>query len=159
PRLTPSSRNCTPTTPTLSLASADIAMVPCRLEPADGAVNEQVGGVVSALFVVTVRVAVAVLPAASRATAVSVCEPLATVDEIHEMVYGATVSSVPMSLPSTRNCTPATPTSSLALAVTLAVPVTVAPDAGAVNATVGAVTSRGCAETTLEKLLWFPLVS
>ena len=43
--------------------------------------------------------------------------------------------------PSSRNWTPATPTLSVALALTLTVPDTVAPAAGAVMATVGAVVS------------------
>ena len=55
---------------------------PETVAPLAGAVMETVGGVVSeaALLTVTVTVAeVLVLPAASRATAVSVCEPLVAV--------------------------------------------------------------------------------
>src|SRR5881296_412666 len=76
PRLAPSSLNCTPTTPTLSVALAETEIVPETVEPADGAVMETAGGVVSATVTLT-AVAVAVLPAASRATAVSVCTPMA----------------------------------------------------------------------------------
>ena len=48
------------------------------------------------LATVTVTVAdVVVLPAASRATAVSVCEPLLAVVVSHETEYGAVVSSEP----------------------------------------------------------------
>ena len=53
------------------------------------------------------------------------------------------MSSAPRLLPSRRNCTPTTPTLSDAVAVTLIVPETVAPFAGAVSETVGAVVSGG----------------
>ena len=83
PRLVPSSLNRTPATPTLSEAVAEtVTAAPETVAPLAGAVMETVGGVVSeaALLTVTVTVAeVLVLPAASRATAVSVCEPVATV--------------------------------------------------------------------------------
>ena len=55
------------------------------------------------------------------------------------IAYGATVSSAPSGLPSSRNCTPRTPVSSAAFAeTTMPAPETVAPLAGAVMATVGA---------------------
>src|SRR2546425_11932640 len=44
PRLTPSSLNWTPTTPTLSVAFADTVIVPETVAPADGAVMETIGG-------------------------------------------------------------------------------------------------------------------
>src|SRR5206468_10081950 len=47
PRLTPSSLNCTPTTPMLSVALAETVTVPATVTPAAGAVMETVGGVVS----------------------------------------------------------------------------------------------------------------
>src|SRR5438093_5325975 len=50
------------------------------------------------------------LPAASRARAVSMWAPLPTVRESHEIEYGDDVSSAPTAKPSTRNCTPTTPT-------------------------------------------------
>ncbi len=56
---TPSSRNCTPTTPTLSRRVRGYGRrVPFRVAPAAGAVNDTVGGVVSEgmLLTVTVRV-------------------------------------------------------------------------------------------------------
>src|SRR5207237_7141356 len=82
------------------------------------------------------------LPAASRARAESVCAPFATLVEFHAIVYGAIVTSAPTAAPSSRNCTPATATLSLALADTVtADPLTVAPSAGAVIDTVGAVRS------------------
>ncbi|PYQ38251.1 MAG: hypothetical protein DMF77_24595 [Acidobacteria bacterium] len=56
---------------------------------------------------------------------------------------GAVVSSDPAFAPSTRNCTPATPTLSEALAETVITPETVAPADGAVIVTVGGVVSIG----------------
>src|SRR5207237_10033001 len=65
---------------------------------------------------VTLVVAVAVLPAASNAEAVSVTEPSATVVESQLNWYGAVVL-VPTSVVLARNSTRVTPTLSLALAV------------------------------------------
>src|SRR5919201_5151408 len=82
PRLAPSRRNWTLATPTSSDAFAARATVPERVAPAAGAVSDTVGGVVSggggggAFATVTViEGELAVFPAASRATAVSTCEP------------------------------------------------------------------------------------
>ena len=49
PRLTPSKRNWTPETPTLSVAVAETVTVPETVEPEIGAVIETVGGVVSVI--------------------------------------------------------------------------------------------------------------
>src|SRR5215212_4378139 len=78
--------------------------------------------------------------AASYAFEINVCAPFAApaVFQLHE--YGAVVA-VDCSAPSRRNSTFVTPTLSDALAVTFAVPETVAPFAGAVIAVVGAVVS------------------
>src|SRR5437660_4577935 len=85
---------------------------------------------------------VVVLPPASRATAVNVCVPADAVVVSHATEYdGPTVSSRPSGAPSSRNCTPTTPTLSLAFAVTVRVPETVAPPAGAVIETDGATPS------------------
>src|SRR2546427_11958971 len=59
----------------------------------------------------------------------------------HGTEYGAVVSSAPRAAPSSWNWTPTTPTLSEALAETVMLPVTVAPEVGAVMATVGAVVS------------------
>src|SRR3989442_2222692 len=83
--------------------------------------------------------AVVVLPAASRATAVSACDALLAVVVSHASAYGAVVSSTPTFAPSRRNWTPTTPTLSDALALIVVVPETVAPLAGAVRLTVGGV--------------------
>ena len=89
---------------------------------------------------------VVALPAASRATAVSVWLPAALCVVSHWTWYGALVSSAPRSAPSTRKRTPATPRSSAAVAATVTVPLTV-PGAGAVSWTVGGEVSQGAAVT------------
>src|SRR3989442_7329449 len=76
PRLTPSSLNWTPTTPTLSVAFADTVIVPETVAPADGAVMETIGGVRSFANVTLTAPAVAVFPAASPAPAAWVWGPL-----------------------------------------------------------------------------------
>src|SRR5207302_2298311 len=53
PRFNPSSFNCTPTTPTLSVALTAMVMVSATVTPAAGEVIETVGGVVSSKFVST----------------------------------------------------------------------------------------------------------
>src|SRR5690242_19569430 len=75
------------------------------------------------------------------ARAVSVCEPFGDEVVSHETEYGDVVSAAPRALPSSKNCTLATATSSVAFAVTVTVPKTVAPPAGAVIETVGGVVS------------------
>jgi hypothetical protein len=87
----------------------------------------------------TVREDDALLPAASTAVATRVWLPFDVVVVFHEIEYGAVVSSAPICVPSTRNRTRATPTSSDALAAMVTVPETVAPDAGEVSDTLGAV--------------------
>ena len=82
-------------------------------------------------------------PAASRATAIKVCDPFVAVVVFQDTEYGEIVSSAPRALPSSLNCTPATPTLSEALAETLTVPETVAPPLGAETDTEGAVVSDG----------------
>ncbi len=66
-----------------------------------------------------------VFPAASRALAVNVWLPLVVPVVTHETEYGAATSSDPRLTPSSKNCTPATPMLSEALAVTFKVPATV----------------------------------
>jgi hypothetical protein len=68
---------------------------------------------------------------------------LATVLVSQDRDQGAAVSSLPRFWPSTLNCTPTTPTLSEAFAFTLIVFDTVAPFAGALIDTVGAVPSPG----------------
>src|SRR5207249_2070802 len=95
-----------------------------------------------ALSTVTLTAAaVAVLPGASRATAVKVCAPLLAVVVVQEREYGTAVTSAPRFAPSSLNCTPTTPTLSEAVAETVTVPATVATVAGAVIETVGGLLS------------------
>jgi len=114
--------------------------------------EERVGGVVSvtALLTVTATLAeVAVLPAASRTTAVRVWNALVAVVVSQETEYGEVVSSVPRFAPSSLNWTPETATLSEALAETVIVPATVAPEAGEEMETVGGVRSEGGTGTAL----------
>src|SRR4029079_4362276 len=94
----------------------------------------------------------------SRARAEKVWLPLASPAVLYETEKGAVVSSAPALAPSTRNCTPATPTLSAALAETVMVPETVAPAAGAVIATVGGVVS-GAVSTKLQTVSAPPSVA
>src|SRR3989442_15005540 len=116
-------------------------MVPLTVAPAAGAVRDTVGAVVSLLTVTVTAADVVELPAASRATAASVWVPLVPVVVVQETAYGAVVASPPRVAPSSLNCTPTTPTLSVALAVTEVGPLTVAPPAGAASETVGRVVS------------------
>src|SRR2546422_10995377 len=79
--------------------------------------------------------------------ALSVCVPAVAVLVFQLTEYGAVVSSAPRDAPSSWNLTPATPTLSDASAVTVIVPVTVAPEAGELRLTVGAVVSGALFET------------
>jgi len=80
PRALPSRKNCTPTTPTLSLAVAETTVEPETVAPLAGDVKETMGAVVSALLTDTVKALVVVeFPAASRALTVKEWEPLAMV--------------------------------------------------------------------------------
>src|SRR5438552_4087738 len=117
PTFAPSSRNCTPTTPTLSDALAVIVVVPLTVAPPTGAVTLTVGAVVSLKTVTVTAAAVVVLPAASRAMAVRGCEALVAVGVSQEIEKGAVVFSAPKFAPSSLNCTPTTPTLSGAVAV------------------------------------------
>src|SRR5437867_4212742 len=108
------------------------------------------GGGGALLATVTVTGAEGVLlPAASRAIAVILCEPSLAEVVFQEIEYGAVVSSAPKFAPSILNCTPATPTFSAALAVIVTVAGTVAPFAGAVILTVGGVVSGGARAVTV----------
>ena len=128
----------------MSDALADTVIVPETVEPDVGLVMESVGGIVSAVELLTVTVTaldVVRFPAASRAMAVSVCEALDAVVVFHDTVYGVAVSSEPRFTPSSWNWRPATPTLSEAFADTVIVPDTVDPPVGLVIETVGGVVS------------------
>src|SRR5262245_27156144 len=133
--------NCTPATPTLSDAVAEIVTVPATVVPPVGAVSEIDGAVVSGTVfdVVTPMVATVALPAASRARADRLCDPLDTLAEFHENWNGLAVSSTPTAVPSTSSWTPATPTLSVAVTETVIVPDTAEPLTGLVIVTAGGV--------------------
>src|SRR4051794_22852219 len=77
------------------------------------------GGADDVLFTVTPAVAVPRLPAASRATAPIVWGPFEVVPVFHAAEYGGVTRSAPSAAPSSWSCTPATPTSSDAVAATV----------------------------------------
>ena len=82
------------------------------------------------------------------------CVPFAIVVVFHVTLYGAPVSSAPRLAPSSLNCTPTTPTLSLASAETATdEPVTVALFAGAVSETVGEVVSPGGGPPLLSRIV------
>src|SRR5258706_373527 len=87
-RFRPSSLNCTPATATLSLALAETATVAEMVAPPAGAVMETDGGVVSLDTVTAMPAEVVTLPAASRATAVSVWLPLVAPVVFQDTEYG-----------------------------------------------------------------------
>jgi len=93
---TPSTYNCTLTTPTLSQALTVMDTLPDTLAPEAGEVMEIRGVLVSAgaatLFTVNKTDALVALPAASRAVAVTVCPPLAADVVFQEHEYGAAVA-------------------------------------------------------------------
>ena len=151
PTFEPSTLNCTPTTATLSVAFAAMPTEPDTVAPAPGLVRATDGAVVSPgggggaleLETVTLRCEFELLPAASRATAVTVWLPFETPVDDQLTEYGADVSSLPTFEPSTLNCTPTTATLSVAFAAMPTEPDTVAPAPGLVRATEGAVVSLG----------------
>src|SRR5438132_13776716 len=113
--------------------------------------KEITGGVLSTVTLTAAEAAV--LPPASRATAVRAWAALVAVVVGQEIVYGAAVTSAPRLTLSSLNWTPTTPTLSVALAETITVPLAVTPVTGAVRETVGGVTSARALLTSLEKPL------
>src|SRR5207249_3061442 len=113
--------------------------VPATVAPEVGEVIAMVGGVLSTVTLTAAEVVV--LPAASRATAVTLCEPLLAVVVFHERVCCADGRAALKFTPSSLNCTPTTPTLSLAFAETVTVPATEAPGAGEEMETVGGLLS------------------
>jgi hypothetical protein len=151
--LAPSNWNWTLATLTLSVAFAETATVADTFAPFAGAVIVTVGGVVSLVVLSTVMLTLALVvlfPAPSVAIARSVWLPLAVFVESHEYAYGEAVSAAPRFAPSSWNCTLATLTLSVAVAVTATVPETVAPPAGEVIETAGGVVSLVVLSTVTE---------
>ena len=83
-----------------------------------------------------------VLPAASRATALSVYAPSATAVVSQASEKGGVVTSAPSAVPLILYCTPATPMLSVAFTVRTMVPCAWVPAAGDVSVATGAVSSR-----------------
>jgi len=161
PEFAPSIWNCTLAIPMLEDALAVTVIVPLTVAPLAGAVMETVGGAVLVLFTVTDTPALVVfVPAVSVATAVNVCVALLSVVVFKDSEYGAVVSAAPEFAPSTWNCTLAIPMLEDALAVTVIVPLTVAPLAGAVMEAVGgAVLALFTVTDTPALVVLFPAVS
>src|SRR5207248_4390956 len=76
-----------------------------------------------------------------------------------DTTYGAAVTSAPRLAPSSLNCTPTTPTLSAAFALTLTLPDTVAPFAGDVIETDGAVVSLKTVTVTAAEVVRLPAAS
>src|SRR4051812_30294856 len=119
-----------------------VTELPETVAPSAGAVSVTGGGGASAFDTGTLAaVGGGVLLLESLARAVMAWLPFATVVEFQVALYGAVVS-VATTVPSTRKSTEDTATLSAAVALTATeVPETVAPSAGAVRLTVGAVVS------------------
>jgi len=96
---------------------------------------------------------VARLPLKSLAIALRVCEPKVVKAVFHCRVKGGLSTSDPKFALSSWNCTPATPTSSDAAAVTAATPATLEPSVGDVMETVGGVVSGGRDEPEMGVLM------
>src|SRR5437667_1280765 len=151
PRGAPSSRNRTPTTPTLSEALAVTAIVPETPELEVGKVIDTVGGVLSLKTVTVTGSEGYQTPSASSAMARSVWDPLAAVFVSQGTEYGAEVSASPRSAPSRRNCTRCTRTpSGLTLALTVIAPPTVDPSAGEVTFTIRPLTWAEAADGQIQ---------
>src|SRR5207253_1077092 len=117
------------------------------------------GGVVSLNTVTVTGAEVVRLPAASRATAVRVCEPLLAVVVFQETEYGAAASSTPRLAPSSRTCTPPTPTSSADTALLRAVSVGAACLAAGLMVTEGGVVSLNTVTVTAAEVVRLPAAS
>src|SRR5439155_24017055 len=151
---TPSRRNCTTATPEASDAAAFTVTTPETVCPFPGSPMLTVAGVLSTRTVTGADTPL--LPAASRATAVSVCCPSVVFVVSHDTENQFVVSSIPRSLPSSLNCTPTTPTLSDASALTVIVPATIAPAVGDAIATVGGILSLKTGTWTWSELHWTP---
>src|SRR3989344_3073981 len=140
----PSILNCTPTTLILSEALAESVTIPLTVALLDGVETEMLGNMVSRKALKTTTATgkeVAVFPAASRATAVTVWAPFDTGAVSQDIEYGLAVSSLPILAPSILNWTPVTPVASEAVAEMVILPDAVVLAAGEAIETAGAVVS------------------
>src|ERR1044071_2789799 len=152
PTILPSARNSTLPTPMLSDAVATSDTIPLTVLPV-GLASARVGASWS-LVTCTSTLADASCPAASRAIAVSVCAPSVSPSVFHDQPYGGARIGAPVATPSTRNCTLATPTLSLADARIDMEPISVSPLPGLVKATVGGAVSFATTTVTLVAVSW-----
>ena len=147
PALVPSTLNCTLV---VFAALAVTVIVPETVVPEAGEVMETVGGAGGAglalLTLMETPALVAVCPPALLAAAVSKWVALESVVVLSATLKGALITAGPTLVPSTLNCTPVV---FAALAVTIIVPETVAPEAGEVMETVGGAGGAGLALLTL----------
>src|SRR4051794_36576041 len=131
--------------------------VPLTVAPSAGAVSVTLGAWFTT--VTPIGEVVLALPASSVALAVIDTGPSATAVESQAIEYGAVVS-VPTLVPLRRNSTPVTAPSSEAVAeIVTPDPLTVAPSAGAVSATVGGVVSLRTETVTAALVPMLPLES
>ena len=86
-------------TPTLSAAEAVIVTTPDTVCPAVGEEMATVGGVVSFVTVTVTGALEPMLPAASKACAVRVCDPLVAVVVFELIEYGGVVTAAPRLAP------------------------------------------------------------
>src|SRR5438876_10523816 len=93
-------------TPTLSAAEAVIVTTPDTVCPAVGEEMATVGGVVSFVTVTVTGALEPMLPAASKACAVRVCDPLVGVVVFELIEYGGVVTAAPRLAPSMSELNP-----------------------------------------------------
>ena len=145
PRLFPSSRNCTPTTPTLSDGVRRHGHRARHRRAGRRRRQRHVGGGVVSAFddrhAHRRRGRRCSSPRHARRARQRVRRRSVAVAVSHDTEYGAVVSSAPRLFPSSRNCTPTRPRCPTAFADTVTEPDTVAPPLGAVSDTDGAVVS------------------
>jgi len=141
PALVPSILNWTDLTAWVSDAFAARVAVLLTVLPAVGAVRETVGAVGATVFATVTLTGLLVVVRFELfvATAVTTCDPFATVLVSQFMLYGLVVSAMPTFVPSTLNWTDDTVWASEAFADIATELLMVLPDAGALTLTVGAV--------------------
>jgi len=139
----------------LSVTVFIVVDVPPRTDPGDNVTAETMGGVVTLFTVTDTPALVLELFAESVAMALSICGPLVAVVVSQLKLYPgpAPVTTLPRLAPSNWNCTPVSDTISTALAVTVTVPLSIAPAAGAVTATDNGVASTVNSSITSSELL------
>ena len=106
------------------MVSAGDASVPLACLTTSLSIPSVAGGGALLSTVTLTPADVPVLPAASEASAVTVCDPALAVRVSHEAWKGGAVTGAPTAWPSTLNCTRVTPTLSDAVAPSWTMPLT-----------------------------------